>query len=107
MFEKDMFPREGDLYRIITVEGHRFELRYGYYAEFERGGDPVVIYPNLMKERLYTSDGKMLACSVQEPCEHYLVPYGKEKNDCCDDCIYYSEPRDEISICLCEQNRSE
>ena len=107
MLKKDTLPCEGDLYRTITIDEHKFELRYGYYAEFERGGDPVVIYPNLLKERLYTKEGKMLVSAVQDPCKHYGVPHGREKNDCCGDCIYYSEPRDEIGICLCEQNRRE
>ena len=101
-------PTEGDLYKIITVGGHRFELRYGYYADFERSaGDPVVIYPNLMKERLYTPNGELLACAMQEPCMYYNVPEDREKNDCCADCVHYYEFGDEIGICSCQENRKE
>ena len=108
MTDKDKFPREGDLYRCIKVDEHVFELRYGYYADFEReGGDPVVIYPNLLNQRLYTKDGKRLVTAMQEPCKHYTIPHGAERNDCCEDCIHYSEPGDEIGICLCRENRRE
>ena len=47
--------QEGDLYEVLEVYGHTFELRYGYYEERERArGEPIPIYPDFKKHPLYT-----------------------------------------------------
>ncbi len=105
MFHINSPPREGDLYKIITIDGHTFELRFGYYADFERKhGDPVVIYPDLNEERHYTNDGMLIVTAVQDPCKHYEVPEHKARDECCVDCIHYSQPGDDIGICKCRYN---
>ena len=50
-------PREGDLYRRVELFGKVFDLRYGYYEEKDRRGPPDIIYPNFIKEPVYTQDG--------------------------------------------------
>lgn len=101
-------PKEGDLYKTLRVGGHTIELRYGFYAEFEREiGEPVVIYPDLSQKKLYTKDGRMLATAIQEPCAYYQVPEGKTREECCCDCEYYLYSGDDIGICACPSNRKE
>ena len=105
MLMNNMPPREGDLYKILEVGGHRFELRFGFYAEFEReNGVPVVIYPDLYNQRVYADDGRMLVTAVQDPCPHYTVPAGKTKDECCCDCQYYFNSGDDVGICACAAN---
>ena len=43
--------RDGDLYKTVTVHGKTFELRYGYYEEYERESlfsEPIPIYPDFL-----------------------------------------------------------
>lgn len=99
-------PREGELFLVVSVEGYTFELRYGYYEESDRVmGEPVPIYPDLKNNPIYTKDGRPIVTAVQVPCENYEVPEGYEREDCCSNCIYYPNMRDEISICQCERRR--
>ena len=97
-------PKEGDIYKIIRIDEYIFELRYGYYEEFERKtGEPVVIYPDL-RDPLYTADGGMIVTAVQESCEFYEVAFDKTNDECCADCIHYSAPDDDIGVCKCKKN---
>lgn len=99
-------PKEGELYKIIDIGEHRFELRYGYNEEFERRQEcPVVIFPDLISEPRYTDDGYLIVTSVQEPCEHYSPIDGKQFEDWCADCKHYPGVHHEIGICRCEKNR--
>ncbi len=99
-------PREGELFRIVLVDEHRFEIRYGYYEESDRAmGEPVPIYPDLIKEPLYTKEGFPLITAVQSPCEYYEILEGYEDEDTCSSCKYYPNIWDEISICQCEKRR--
>jgi len=99
-------PGEGDLYKALNVEGHRFELRYGYYEEEERQFcPPVVLYPDLSAAPHYSMDGYPLVTCVQDPCEHCRALDGQEVH-WCSDCIHYSREYEEISICRCEHRKS-
>lgn len=101
-------PKEGELFLNVTVENYTFELRYGYYEETDRlRGEPVPIYPDLKSNPLYTGDGQPIVTAVQVPCEYYKTPEGFENEDCCSNCIYYPDIKDEIGICQCEKRRSE
>ena len=47
-------PREGDLYKEVTIAGKIFRLLYGYYENFEREGplnDPMPLYPDFIKSK--------------------------------------------------------
>lgn len=93
-------PREGDLYKVITISGYTFELRFGYYAEFERdSGEPVVIYPDLIERNCYTEDGRRLVTAIQDPCSYYEVPNETARDECCNDCRHYTSEEGEIGIC--------
>ena len=95
--------RDGDLYKVVTLYGRTFELRYGYYAEFEReSGEPIPIYPDFKKDPLYTSDGYPFVTQMQGLCEH-----GESKfvEGCCADCRYYRDGEELIGICTCPKNK--
>lgn len=101
-----MLPKEGDLYMTLALHGYTFDLRYGYYEEQDRNcGEPVVIYPDLKSNTLYNSEGHPLVTAIQEPCEYYTVLDEEEKENCCSDCVFYPNGRDEISICICPSKR--
>lgn len=95
--------RDGDLYKIINLHGHRFELRYGYYEDFEREkGEPVPIFPNFKDNPVYTSEGFPFVTQMQELCKHGNSPF---EEGCCVDCVHYSQGEDLIGICINEKNK--
>ncbi len=99
-------PTEGDLYMKLSLYGHTFELRYGFYEEADREyGEPVVIYPDFSNNPIFTKDGYPLVTAIQAPCEHYTVHEGSAPEECCSDCIHYKNGKNEIDICLCEERR--
>ena len=99
-------PIEGQLYKVIHVDEHRFELRYGYNEEFEREHcHPVVVFPDLEKNPLYTQDGYPVVTAVQEPCLHYTVPEHQKPEGWCADCVYYPGLHQEVGICRCDARR--
>ncbi len=98
-------PKEGDLYKRITIGQHTFELRYGYYTESDRAfGEPAVIFPELSEEKLYNEVGYRIVTAVQDPCEFYEASGRKTKDESCIGCIHYSPPSDDIGICKCIHN---
>lgn len=98
-------PQEGDLHCVVTIEDYTFELRYGYNEEYERGGDPFVLYPDLETEPIYTKDGYRIVSAIQSVCKHYKIPDGRVPEDCCYTCNHYSNEKDEVGICRCEKMR--
>ncbi len=96
-------PKEGELYKIYEVGGYTFEIRYGYYAESERGRvEPLPIFPDFRKTPVYTEDGYPLAALIHSACRYYKSENLKPENYC-GDCIHYSEPKLEIAICKCKK----
>ena len=99
-------PREGELFSVVVVENHRFEIRYGYYEESDRkSSDPVPIYPDLKNHTIYTKEGHPLVTAIQSPCENYKAKEGYEDEDYCSNCIFYPDITKEISVCLCQEQR--
>ena len=95
--------QDGELYKVVTVQGVNFELRYGYYEEFERGiGEPIPIYPDFRKTPQYTKEGHPFVTQMQELCE-----YGESKfsEGCCADCRYFLFGEELLGICTCPENR--
>lgn len=100
MPNRNVLPKEGDIYKVVKIDGHVFELRFGFYEEFEREkGEPVVVYPDLVAEKRYTADGKRLVTAIQDPCPHYQVPENRKEDGCCNDCLHYRISGDEIGYC--------
>ena len=95
--------RDGDIFKTVKAFGKSFELRYGYYEEYERThGVPVPIYPNFKANPEYTDEGQPFVTQMQELCG-----YGSSKfpEGCCADCPHYRHGDDLIGICVCEKNK--
>ena len=98
-------PREGDLYKTVTLFGKTFPLYYGYYEEFERYGrynEPMPIYPNFSQHPVYTDDGTPLATEIQDICPYYQ---GDPLEDSCAACGYFRRIVDLFGICICPKKR--
>lgn len=98
---------EGAVYKTLTVFDNTFEVRYGYYEEFERENDhcyPVPIYPDFLENPLYTKDGHPFVTKMQELCK-----FGSSKfpDGSCADCPYFQHGAEMIGICTCPENRRE
>lgn len=104
--EQPPAPKEGDLYKEVTISGEIFRLLYGYYESFEREGpfnDPIPIYPDFTKEPHYTSEGIPIVTAMQNVCEFYD---GKNDEDsCCADCVFFQKSEELFGFCNCLQNR--
>lgn len=95
-------PEEGDLYEVVTVGGHVFTIRYGYYSDQDRANtDPIPIYPCFLTTPRYDPEGKPLITRIQDACEHYHANDG-EGDGWCADCIHCAISHREIGICQCE-----
>lgn len=97
--------RDGDLYKRISLNGKEFEIKYGYYEDFERESrffEPVPIYPDFEKHPVYTREGEPFVTQMQSLC-----PYGDSKfhDGCCVDCSYFKEGDDLIGICKCPKRK--
>lgn len=98
-------PNEGDLFKTVILHGATFELRYGYYEDFEREsafGEPIPIYPDFLKNPQYTDDGYPFVTEMQSLCEHGNSEYS---DGCCSDCFHYLNGDELIGICKCEKRR--
>ena len=95
-------PKEGDLYKVISLGGKTFEIRYGYYEDFERGSsDPIPIYPDFMKVPCKTDDGRPFVTQMQALCEFGTSTF---EDGYCVDCEYFIEGDELIGICSCDKN---
>lgn len=96
--------KEGALYKVLTAFGKQFEIRYGYYEDFERTeNDPVAIYPNFQKNPVYTDDGYPFVTQMQDVCSGCRL---RSKDDCCGNCTYFVIGEEMIGICRNEINRN-
>lgn len=99
--------QEGDLYEVLLVDGGTFEIRYGYYEDFERElSEPIPIYPDLEKTPIYGTSGKRIVTHMQEPCQHFSPQAGSDTEQCCGCCIYYPANRQMIEACQCKHNKT-
>ena len=95
--------REGGHYKTISLFGKTFEIKYGYYEEYERArSEPVPIYPDLKENPVYTDDGYPIVTQMQELCE---MGESKFQDGFCTDCKYFEHGDDLIGRCTCEANR--
>lgn len=98
-------PIEGDLFKIISLHGRTFEIRYGYYEDYERKSEfsePIPIYPDFLKNPVYTEDGYPFVTHMQSLCEHGNSYYIE---GCCSDCSHFEDGDDFIGICICDKRR--
>ena len=99
-------PKEGDLYKEVTISDKTFRLLYGYYESFERESpfnEPMPIYPDFIKEPHYTAEGIPIATAMQNVCEFYS---GKNDEDSsCSDCVFFQKGEELFGFCNCPQNK--
>lgn len=99
-------PKEGDLYKEVTISGKTFRLLYGYYENFERESpfcEPMPIYPDFTKEPHYTAEGIPMVTAMQSVCALYE---GKSDEDStCVDCAFFQKSEELFGFCNCPQNR--
>ena len=95
--------RDGDVYKRITVFGKSFELKYGYYEEYEKEiGEPLPIYPDFLKDPQYAYDGSPFVTAMQDACVQFN---GNDRSLGCYGCMYYLEGEDLIGICRFESKQ--
>lgn len=97
--------REGELYRVIVLEGATFELYYGYYEDKDRENplcEPIPIYPDFLKSPKYTDEGFPFVTDMQDACEYFK---GKDPNDGCYGCKNYRRGEEFLGVCLSESRR--
>lgn len=99
-------PREGELYRVITVADRSFTIRYGYYSDLDRESDELLpIFPDFILEPLYTNEGRPFCTRVQDACRNYASRSGRDGDNWCGDCKYYPDMKEEIGVCLCDKRK--
>ena len=92
-------PKEGELYEAVSVFGKTFEIYYGYYEDFERNSiynDPVPIYPDLIKNPEYGTDGRRIVTEMQIACEDYS---GSADDDSCAKCVHFTKGEKLFGLC--------
>ena len=97
--------REGDLYKIVEIANHRFEIRYGYYDEKDRiskFNEPMPIFPDFLQNPFYDEDGYMLVTKIQDKCQFFE---SDKDFDTCYKCKYFREVEDMIGICKCQSRK--
>ncbi len=98
-------PTEGEIFKVITLFGKSFELRYGYYEDYEREseyGEPIPIYPDFLRTPQYSKDGYPFVTQMQDKCQHAVT---LQNGDCCADCVYYHHGEELLGLCKCEKKR--
>lgn len=101
-------PTEGDLYKIVVLDDHTFEIRYGYYAEEERGRvEPLPLFPDLVDRPVYTAGGVPVTTRLQIPCGHYYPNRTCQPEGWCGDCTHYENVREEFGLCRCPYRKRE
>ena len=91
--------QDGDLYKAVSVFDKDFEIRYGYYEEFEREssfGEPVPIYPDFEAAPVYTDEGLPFVTQMQVLCS---LGDSAFSDGCCVDCSYFLHGDDLIGVC--------
>lgn len=97
--------REGDLYKVVTIYGRTFELRYGYYGECDRRYEPDVIYPDFIKEPVYTDEGTPFLTMMQNACESYKGEAERTPDATCIECEYFQRGEEWFGLCTCPKNK--
>ena len=99
---------EGELYKRLDINGCVFEIKYGYYEECDRNNplvEPMPIYPDFIKNPVYTNEGFPFVTKMQDVCEHYKGMEIVDKG--CAECEYYNHGDELIGTCTCINNKKE
>ena len=99
---------EGELYKEVELYGRTFALYYGYYDECDRQNplcEPIVIYPDFLKEPVYTEEGEPFVTMVQDACKSYRGETKRTPDTTCADCKYFERGEEWFGICLYPKNK--
>ena len=99
---------EGDLYKILHVQGQMFPLYYGYYEDCERNNpcaEPMPIYPDFVKTPCYSAAGDPFVTKMQDACRHYNGVNCEYQE--CGECTWYQQGEELLGVCICPENRQE
>lgn len=99
---------EGDFYKKIELHGKSFALYYGYYEECDRVNplcDPIVIYPDFLKDPVYTEDGAPFVTMMQDACDSYKGKARRNEDTTCAECKYFSRGEEWFGICTYAKNK--
>lgn len=108
MHRRSPTVQEGEIYEVLYIDGKTFEIRYGFYEDYERdGSEPIPIYPDLEKTPVYGDSGKMIVTHMKSPCAYFKpqTEHGVER--CCGCCVYYPVNRQMMSVCEHIKNKTE
>ncbi len=105
---EELAHKEGELYKIVHTFGRTFELRYGYYEKCDRQSglcEPVVIYPDFLKEPLYTDEGYLFVTMIQDACQSYKGKAKRSPDTTCAECENFKHGEEWFGICVCSENK--
>ena len=97
---------EGDLYKIITTFGKTFELRYGFYEERDRQSplcEPAIIYPDFIREPLFTEKGEPFVTMMQDACRYYKGSTKRTQDSTCAECKFFKHGEEWFGVCICKE----
>ncbi len=97
--------KEGDLYKVIQLSGHTFEIRYGYYEEqdrFSKYGEPIPIFPDFVTAPVFDATGHPFVTAMQDACPHFS---GGDSCDTCFECSHFEAGEDLIGVCKSNQRK--
>lgn len=99
--------RDGDLYKVVTIDHITFEIRYGYESPETKakGWEPTPIYPDFSQSPQYTPEGYPFVTVYQEVCEHHKPKEAVSGEDWCADCEWLEQHEAYIGICKCPLRR--
>ena len=96
-------PQEGEVFKIIMLGGKSFEIKYGYYEDYERNaGDPIPIYPDFIKEPCYANDGRPFVTQMQDTCK---TASDRHLDGFCVECKHFCYGEDLIGFCNFGKNK--
>ena len=101
-------PREGDLYKVVVIFGKTFELRYGFYEERDRHSplcEPAIIYPNFIRDPLFTDEGEPFVTMMQDACEHYAGSEKRTRDSTCAECKHFRHGEEWFGACACGERK--
>ena len=101
-------PKEGELYKVVVTFGKTFELRYGFYEERDRLSplcEPAIIYPDFIRDPMFTESGEPFVTMMQDACGHYKGNTRRTPDSTCAECKHFKQGEEWFGICTCERNR--
>ena len=106
--QEENTPREGDLYRVVVTFGKSFELRYGFYEERDRNNplcEPAIIYPDFVREPLFTESGEPFVTMIQDACGHYKGNTKRTPDSTCAECKHFKQGEEWFGACTCAKRK--